>query len=211
MNAWQENFSRMPLIAILRGVQPFEAVDIVQGLSGIGFRIVEVPLNSPDPLESISRLAQAFGRDLLIGAGTVLSAPQVHQVAEAGGRLIVAPNLDDPVATAADRLGLTYCPGVQTATEAFRALQLGAAALKLFPAETIPPAAVKALRAVLPPECQMIPVGGITPENMAPYLAAGAAGFGLGSALYKPDRDLSEILRAARAFVDAINEAAPPK
>jgi 2-dehydro-3-deoxyphosphogalactonate aldolase len=208
MSDWQEHFARMPLIAILRGVRPVEVISVVEGLARTGFRIVEVPLNSPEPLESISRLAQAFGRDLLIGAGTVLAASEVHEVAEAGGRLIVAPNLDESVAAAAHDLSLTYCPGVQTATEAFRGLQLGARALKLFPAEAIPPAAVKALRAVLPADCQLIPVGGITPEAMASYRAAGAAGFGLGSALYQPGKELPDILVAARAFAAAASEAA---
>jgi len=191
-----------PLVAILRGLRPEEAKDVGAALVASGWRLIEVPLNSPDPLASIRILAQAFPQ-ALVGAGTVLQASQVAQVHAAGGRLIVAPNFHPGVVGEAVRLGMTCLPGVFTATEAFAALEAGASGLKLFPAELVPPAGVKALRAVLPAETLVVPVGGITPDNLAAYRAAGANGFGIGSALYRPGMSAAEVGRQALDFMAA--------
>jgi len=196
------SLSACPLIAILRGLQPAEAQAIGEALVASGWKLIEVPLNSPDPLLSIATLAKAFP-DALVGAGTVLTPEQVRQVHAAGGRLIVAPNFNAEVVREAVRLGLACLPGVLTATEAFAALDAGAAGLKLFPSEMIPPAAVKALRAVLPPKALLLPVGGITTANMAAYRAAGASGFGIGSALYQPGMAAAEVKRHALDFMAA--------
>ena len=193
---------RMPLIAILRGVTPKESVAVGQALLDAGFTLIEVPLNSPEPLASIEALAQAFP-EALIGAGTVLAPDDVPRVAGAGGQLIVAPNFDPEVVREAVRCGLACLPGVMTPTEAFAALRVGATALKVFPAELIGPAGIKALRAVLPPEARMLPVGGITPESLLAYGNAGAAGFGIGSALYRPGMTATEVATRARAFASA--------
>ncbi|TCO79629.1 2-keto-3-deoxy-phosphogalactonate aldolase [Plasticicumulans lactativorans] len=195
--------SPLPLVAILRGLTPDEALPVGQALVDAGFRIIEVPLNSPDACESIRRLARAFGATVLIGAGTVLSVEAVAEVAAAGGRLIVMPHADPAVIRAARAAGLACAPGVATPTEAFAALAAGADALKLFPAEQLGPAVLKAWRAVLPAGVPCLPVGGITPDNMAPWLAAGANGFGLGSALYRPGQSPAEVGAQARAFADA--------
>jgi 2-dehydro-3-deoxyphosphogalactonate aldolase len=197
----------LPLIAILRGIRPAEMPAAADALTGAGFRILEVPLNSPQPLESIRYLAGREG--LLSGAGTVLSADEVEAVAAAGGRLIVAPNADTEVIAAAKRRGLTALPGVATPSEAFAALKAGADGLKMFPAELLPPLALKAWRAVLPAGTLLLPVGGITPTTMADYLAAGADGFGLGSALYKPGMAAAELGERARAFVAAYRTLRP--
>ena len=191
----------LPLIAILRGIRPQDVPAAADALTGAGFRIIEIPLNSPQPLESIRHLAGRSG--LLIGAGTVLSPGEVEGVAAAGGRLMVAPNADREVIAAAKRLGMVALPGVATPTEAFTALAAGADGLKMFPAEILPPKAVKAWRAVLPASIALLPVGGITPESMADYLAAGADGFGLGSALYKPGMSAGELGQRAQAFARA--------
>lgn len=197
-------FAACPLVAILRGLAPPEAEDIGAALVAAGFRLIEVPLNSPRPMDSIERLVRRFGGRALIGAGTVLDPAQVDALAEVGGRLVVAPNFDPAVAAAAARRGLAYAPGIATPSEAFAALRAGAAMLKLFPAEMIPPAAVKAMRAVLPSKARLVPVGGITPQAMAPYRAAGADGFGLGSALYRPGMAAAEVARNAAAFMAAL-------
>lgn len=202
MMDWQDGFATCPLVAILRGIRPDEAEAVVEALIGAGFRLIEVPLNSPDPLDSIARLARRFGDRAVIGAGTVLSAAQVGQVRAAGGRLIIAPNFDPRVAAAAE--GLIYGPGIGTVSEAFAALDAGAAFLKLFPAEMIPPVAVKAMRAVLPADLRLLPVGGITPDSMAAYLAAGANGFGLGSALYRPGISADQVAIRAGDFIAAL-------
>ena len=202
MTGFDAAFAANPLIAILRGLRPDEAADTAVALTGAGFSIIEVPLNSPDPLVSIARMAAAVP-NAVIGAGTVLTAEQVGAVAEAGGRVIIAPNFDLRVAAQAVRRGLAYCPGIGTVSEAFAALEAGAAALKLFPAEMIPPAAVRAMRAVLPRDVRLLPVGGIGPESMAEYRRAGASGFGLGSALYRPGQDASETGARAREFTAA--------
>lgn len=191
-----------PLVAILRGLRPDEALPVGEALTGSGFRLIEVPLNSPDPLLSIEALARAFP-DAIVGAGTVLEPRQVGEVHNAGGRLIVAPNFNPDVVREAARLEMICLPGVLTASEAFAALAARATGLKLFPAEMIPPAAVKALRAVLPMDTLLLPVGGIGTANMASYRAAGADGFGIGSALYKPGLTAAEVRRNALDFMAA--------
>ena len=195
-----------PLVAILRGVKPDEVEAVGEALVAAGFRAIEVPLNSPDPLSSIARLAQALQGRAVIGAGTVLTTQQVADVAAAGGTIIVSPNADTAVIRAARDRGLVALPGIATPSEAFAALAAGANALKLFPAEASKPVVLKALRAVLPPGTRVMPVGGITPDNMSGWLAAGAAGFGLGSALYQPGDDAETVARQARAFVEKLEE-----
>ena len=192
----------LPLVAILRGLTPAEASAIGAALVGAGFVLIEVPLNSPPPLQSIAMLAAAHP-DALVGAGTVLSASEVRDVHAAGGRLVVAPNFDAGVVAAALGLGMVCLPGGATATEAFAALAAGASGLKLFPAELVTPPVVKALRAVLRTDAVLLPVGGITPTSMAAYVDAGANGFGLGSALYKPGMNAVSVAANARAFVSA--------
>ncbi len=204
--ALAQAMAQLPLIAILRGLTPAEAPAVGQALVDSGFALIEVPLNSPDPLHSIAALAQQQPQ-ALIGAGTVLNAQQVKDVHAAGGRLIVSPNFNPAVVAQALALGMVALPGVATPSEAFAALDAGAHGLKLFPAEMISPATVKALRAVLPKEVALMPVGGITPDNMAPYLAAGANGFGLGSALYAPGRGAAQMAAQATAFVQAFRLA----
>jgi 2-dehydro-3-deoxyphosphogalactonate aldolase len=194
--------AQLPLIAILRGLTPAEAPAMGEALVSSGFAIIEVPLNSPEPLKSITALTQQFPHTL-IGAGTVLNAQQVKDVHAAGGRLVVAPNFNPAVVAQALALHMVVLPGVATPTEAFAALDAGAHGLKLFPAEMISPATVKAMRAVLPKAAALMPVGGITPDNMAVYRAAGATGFGLGSALYAPGRSAELVGEKAEAFVRA--------
>jgi len=193
----------LPLIAILRGLRPEESVAIGTAIADAGFRILEVPLNSPRPLESIRLLADALGDRCLIGAGTVLTVDAVADVARAGGKVIVMPHADTQVIAAAKIAGLFCVPGVSTPTEAFAALRAGADALKAFPAELVTPAVLRAWRAILPPEVPLLPVGGIGAEGMAVYRRAGAAGFGIGSALYAPGRSVAEVADAARAFAHA--------
>jgi 2-dehydro-3-deoxyphosphogalactonate aldolase len=200
MSAWLDT---LPLVAILRGLRPEEALDIGHVLADADFRIIEVPMNSPQPLDSIRLLSSALGHQCLIGAGTVLHVEQVEQIAAAGGRLIVMPHADVAVISAAKRAGMYCVPGVATPTEAFAAMQAGADGIKLYPAELITPAVLKAWRAVMPREWAMLPVGGISPDTMAPYIEAGASGFGLGSALYLPGRDADDVGRRARAFAQA--------
>lgn len=196
--------AKNPLIAILRGLEPESALPVSDTLIEAGFRIIEVPLNSPEPLVSIQRIAQRHGAQAVAGAGTVLTARQVEAVADAGGRIIVSPNMNPDVGRAAARLGLYWCPGVMTPSEAFAALDLGASVLKFFPAEMVPPAAIAAMRAVLPKDAVVAAVGGISPDTMAAYRAAGVDGFGLGSALFKPDYTLDDIGRRAHAFAQAL-------
>jgi 2-dehydro-3-deoxyphosphogalactonate aldolase len=176
----------LPLVAVLRGITPAEVDAIGAALVDNGFRILEVPLNSPEPFEGIARLARGFGARCLVGAGTVLKVADVARVAEAGGKLIVMPHGDVAIVREAKRLGLVCLPGVATTTEAFAALDAGAHGLKMFPAEQLSPTVLKAWRAVLPKETLVFPVGGIRPDNMAPYWAVGADGFGTGSNLYQP-------------------------
>lgn len=193
----------LPLVAILRGLPPAEAVATGKILVDAGFHILEVPLNSPQPLDSIRLLADRLGDQCLIGAGTVLRVEAVPRIAAAGGRLVVMPHADTAVIRAAKDAGLTCIPGVATPTEALAALDAGADALKLFPATQITPPVLHAWRAILPADVSLLPVGGITPDNMPDYIKAGAGGFGLGSALYKPGRGPEAIAQAARDFVDA--------
>ena len=197
-------FAQCPLVAILRGVKPDECESIGDALFEAGIRIIEVPLNSPDPLASICRLSRKFGDDVLVGAGTVLRAEQVLEVAEAGGRIVVSPSTNAEVIRASVEAGLFSCPGFFTPSEAFAALDAGAHALKLFPAEGASPALVKAQRAVLPREVPLIIVGGVASDNLGPWLEAGADGFGLGSGLYRTGQAPKETLDRARAFVAAL-------
>jgi 2-dehydro-3-deoxyphosphogalactonate aldolase len=199
----QRYLDHLPLVAILRGVTPDAVVSIGEALVNAGFAIIEVPLNSPDPLASIRRLSERFGDEILIGAGTVIRARHVDDVVRAGGRLIVMPHGDGEVVRAAKGAGLACIPGIATPTEAFAALANGADALKLFPAELLTPAVLRSMRAVLPAETRLLPVGGISPDSMAAYVAAGATGFGLGSALYRRGDDASRVSANARDFVDA--------
>ena len=204
---FDEAFARFPLVAILRGVRPDEVEAIAEELVAAGFTILEVPRNSPDPLNSIARLSRSLAGRAVVGAGTVLRVADVAAVAQAGGTLIIAPNADTRVIAAAADAGMVALPGIATPTEAFAALEAGAAALKLFPAEHATPTVLKAMRAVLPADARVLPVGGITPTNMEPWLAAGAAGFGLGSALYKPGMTAASVGEQARAFAAAIGRA----
>ena len=197
--------TQLPLVAILRGVTPDEVLDIADVLYQAGWRMVEVPLNSPTPLESVTLLARHFGERMLVGAGTVLTTLQVREVAEAGGRLIVSPNLDRDVVATTKQLGLHSLPGVQTASECFAALQAGADGLKLFPGEAVTPAIIKALRAVLPMETRLLPVGGITADNMAAFAAAGATGFGIGSSLFHPGMSLPRVKEQALSLADTVH------
>ncbi|HEY0626649.1 MAG TPA: 2-dehydro-3-deoxy-6-phosphogalactonate aldolase [Allosphingosinicella sp.] len=197
-------FAECPLVAIIRGVTPGEAEAIGDALYKGGIRIIEVPLNSPDPLASIGKLAARLGDRALIGAGTVLEPDQVRQVHEAGGRLIVSPSTYPDVIAATAAAGMVSSPGYFTPSEAFDALRAGAHALKLFPAEGASPQVVKAQRAVLPKDVPLIVVGGISPTNMRPWLDAGANGFGLGSGLYKPDQSPEETGERARAYVEGL-------
>jgi 2-dehydro-3-deoxyphosphogalactonate aldolase len=190
-----------PLIAIIRGVTPDDAEATGEAIFDAGIRIIEVPLNSPDPLKSIETLARRFGDDALVGAGTVLDAADVARVKDAGGRIIVSPDTNVEVVAAAAAAGLVSCPGYFTPSEAFTALRAGAHGLKLFPAEGATPSVLKAQKAVLPKKIPVIVVGGVKPDNMQPWLDTGAAGFGLGSGLYKPGQPTAETAQKARAYV----------
>lgn len=195
-----------PLIAILRGIEPSNAPAVAGALVDAGFRIIEVPLNSPRPLESIKHIEALHGHRAIVGAGTVLTAHDVHAVADIGGQIIVSPNMNPSVGEAAMERGLAWCPGVCTPTEALSALDIGASVLKFFPAEMVPPAAIRAVRAVLPTDAVVVAVGGITPEAMSAYYVAGTDGFGLGSALFKPSYTIDDIVRRARHFMDALGQ-----
>jgi 2-dehydro-3-deoxyphosphogalactonate aldolase len=201
IRAWLE---RCPLVAILRGVQPAEVESICSALEQAGISIVEVPFNSPSPLESISILARSFGSRMLIGAGTLTAVSQVEEVAAAGGKLIVTPHADTAIVRAAKQAGLFALPGFFNPTEAFALLEAGADAIKLFPAEVLGPAMLKALRAVLPKSSIVIPVGGVDANHVAPWLAAGAQGLGVGSSIYKPGDDASMVEAKATALVAAV-------
>ena len=192
-----------PIVAILRGVKPDEIDAIGDALVEAGVTVIEVPLNSPQPFESITRLAERHAHHALIGAGTVLEAADVARVKEAGGQLVVAPNFDADVVRAARAAGLASLPGVMTPSEGFAALKAGADGLKLFPAEIIPPAVFKAWRPVFAPDTLLLAVGGVGVDNVRSYAEAGASGYGIGSALYKPGRPAAEIRKLARALVAA--------
>ena len=191
--------ARLPLVAILRGLQPLEALAVGQVLVDAGWDLIEVPLNSPQPLQSIATLRKSFPQ-ALVGAGTVLTPEDVRQVHSAGGELIVSPNFNPAVVAEAVRLGMVCLPGVMTASEAFAALAAGASGLKIFPAEMITPMVLKALRAVLPAETLVLPVGGISPLNMPAFRTAGANGFGIGSALFKPGMTPAQVAESAAEF-----------
>ncbi|MDE1950450.1 MAG: 2-dehydro-3-deoxy-6-phosphogalactonate aldolase [Burkholderiales bacterium] len=200
--------AQLPLVAILRGIEPADAEAVGLVLFEEGFRLIEVPLNSPEPFASIAAIRRALPAEALVGAGTMLAEPQVQSLREAGGELAVMPHADPALIRAAKAAGLLCVPGVATPTEAFAALAAGADALKLFPAEALGPSVVKAWRAVLPRGLRFLPVGGITPTTMAPYVAAGAGGFGLGSALYRPGAKPAEVAERARDFARAWRESA---
>jgi 2-dehydro-3-deoxyphosphogalactonate aldolase len=206
-----DNFTRhlahCPLVAILRGVTPAEVEGVGGALVEAGFRIIEVPLNSPDPLESIARLARRFGDDATIGAGTVIDPADVTRVADAGGQLVVSPCTDPDVIRSTRAAGMVSAPGFFTPSEAFTAIRAGAQALKLFPAEAASPEVVRAQRAVLPDDVPLIVVGGISPEKIPAYHSAGADGFGLGGAIYKPGLSVADVAARARAFVAAVRVA----
>jgi len=201
LESFRTFFQACPLIAIIRGVEPEEVEGIGDVLVKAGIRIIEVPLNSPRPLDSISRLARRLEGRALVGAGTVLRIEEVADVAAAGGGIIVSPSTNPKVIEATLRAGLVSAPGYFTPSEAFTALEAGAQVLKLFPAEAAPPAVVKAQRAVLPRSVPLVVVGGVSPDKMAAYRAAGADGFGLGSGLYKPGQRADEVAGQAAAFV----------
>jgi 2-dehydro-3-deoxyphosphogalactonate aldolase len=189
-----------PLIAVLRGIRPEEAEAIGEALYEGGLRIMEVPLNSPDPFDSIARMSKRLGGRAVVGAGTVLNVPEVALVGEAGGTLVVSPSTNVAVIAATVAAGMISCPGYFTPSEAFDAIDAGAHALKLFPAEAASPAVVKAQRAVLPKGFPLLVVGGVQPDAMGPWLAAGADGFGLGSGLYKPGQSAADTLQRAREY-----------
>lgn len=196
-------FATLPLVAILRGIRPDEADDVGEALINAGFTLIEVPLNSPDPFDSITRLAARCGDRALVGAGTVLTIENVTRVRDAGGRMVISPNTNVAVIAATAAAGMASLPGYLTPSEAFAAIGAGASALKLFPAEAASPDVLKAQRAVLPKNVPVLAVGGIVPDRMAPWRAAGADGFGLGSAIYKPGMSATDVGEAARRFVAA--------
>ena len=210
MSPFAAAISQLPLIAILRGLRPDEAVGVADALVTAGFRLVEVPLNSPEPLESIEILAKHLPDDCVVGAGTVLRVEDVSSVTSAGGQFIVAPNLSWEVGDAAKKNGLTWCPGVLTPSEAFEAVDQGADLLKIFPAELVSPAGVRALRGVLPPRVLIAAVGGITPQSMEDYVAAGSNGFGLGSSLYKAGMSPGEVKERAIRFTSEFDKLRKP-
>ena len=203
-NQFYTYFAECPLIAILRGVTPDEVEAIGDALYEGGVRIIEVPLNSPDPLGSIARLSARFEGRALIGAGTVLRVDQIEPIHAAGGRLIVSPSTNVDVIGASGAAGMVSCPGYFTPSEAFAALDAGAHALKFFPAEAASPAVIRAQRAVLPKDTRLIVVGGVGHDSMAPWFEAGANGFGLGSGIYRPGQSPEETLSKARAFGAAL-------
>jgi 2-dehydro-3-deoxyphosphogalactonate aldolase len=203
MTAWQDRSLLNGVVAILRGVTPDEVLDVAAVLHEAGVRVIEVPLNSPQPFDSVARLAAAWGGRVLVGAGTVLTTDDVDRVADAGGRLVLAPNLDPAVVHQTKARGLLSVPGVATPSEGFAALAASADALKLFPAEVLGPPVLKAWRAVFPPGTAMLPVGGVGVANLAAFKAAGAVGAGIGSSLYAPGVALDELGRRARALVAA--------
>jgi 2-dehydro-3-deoxyphosphogalactonate aldolase len=203
MPTLRQALKQCPIVAILRGVKPDEIVAIGDVLVEAGITIIEVPLNSPQPFDSIVRLSARHGGRILIGAGTVLDPADVVLVKDAGGELVVAPNFDAEIVRAAKAIGLATLPGVMTPSEGFAALKAGADGLKLFPAEVMPPAVVKAWRAVFDPDTLLLAVGGVTVDNIRSYADAGASGYGIGSALYKPGLPVEEIASLAKALVAA--------
>ena len=208
---WPRVLAEMPLVAILRGITPAESLDVAAALERSGFLCLEIPLNSPDALTSIRKIQAQFGEKLLVGAGTVLTPADVDAVHQVGAAFVVSPNTNAEVIRATKARGLLSIPGFLTPTEAFAALDAGADALKLFPAEAAPPAVLRALKAVLPVPCPVFAVGGISPESMRAYCAAGAAGFGIGSMLYKGGGPASAVADSAQAFVKAWHALGRPR
>ena len=204
LRAWLQD---LPLIAILRGITPPEADAALDALMEAGWRVVEVPLNSPDALTTVKRMVAKGGDSLLIGAGTVLNVDEVNAIADAGAKLMVAPNCDAEVIRAAKTRGLRAAPGVATPSEAFAALRAGADALKVFPGESLPPQVVKAWRAVMPKGTLLLPVGGVKPDNIAAYRVAGADGFGIGTSVYRPGMSIAEMKQSARDLASAYRTA----
>ncbi|MBT3788461.1 MAG: 2-dehydro-3-deoxy-6-phosphogalactonate aldolase [Alphaproteobacteria bacterium] len=204
MEEFTQRLLEQPVVAILRGITPTEIEAVAAALIDQNFRIIEVPLNSPNALESIRLLADAFGEQALVGAGTVLNKDDVHAVRDAGGRMIVSPNTNVDVIRTSVELGLLSLPGFATPSEAFTAVDAGAHGLKLFPADGCPPNVLKAMMAVLPPAIPVLAVGGVSDKNMADYWQAGAKGFGIGSALYKPGRSAADVAAAAKRFAAAL-------
>ncbi|HEY1447767.1 MAG TPA: 2-dehydro-3-deoxy-6-phosphogalactonate aldolase [Caulobacteraceae bacterium] len=204
---WDEVLRELPLIAILRGITPDEAADTAEALCGAGFRCLEVPLNSPSPLESIRRMRDAVGARAMIGAGTVLTAKAVAEAADAGAQIVIAPNTEPAVIAATRQAGMISLPGFHSPSEAFRAIDAGADALKLFPAEAAGPPVLKAIKAILPADMPVFPVGGITALAMRAWREAGAAGFGVGGALYTPGMTAEVVATRARSFIQAWRSA----
>lgn len=200
----RQRLDQCPLVAIIRGVTPDEVDEIGAALFEAGIRIIEVPLNSPDPLRSIERLAASLGNDALVGAGTVLDVGDVQRVRDVGGKLIVSPNTNPEVIAATAAAGMVSSPGYYTPTEGLAAVRAGAHSLKLFPAENATPAVLKAQLAVLPKAVPILVVGGIKPDNMRPWLDAGATGFGLGGGLYQPGQSPDDTAAKARAYVAGV-------
>jgi 2-dehydro-3-deoxyphosphogalactonate aldolase len=205
--AFRAAFDALPLIAILRGLKPDEAIDVGAALVEAGIRIIEVPLNSPEPFMSIERLAKRFGSEAVVGAGTVTKVDEVRRLADCGGRIAVSPHADTGVIAETARLGLASAPGILSPTEAFAALNAGAHALKLFPLEIIGPRGVTAMRAVLPRGLRLIGVGGVSPESIADLKKAGCDGFGIGGALYKPGATAADVRAKAERFVASMRAA----
>ncbi|MGN6209239.1 2-dehydro-3-deoxy-6-phosphogalactonate aldolase [Asticcacaulis sp.] len=202
MEQWQDALKALPLVAILRGLRPSEALEVGEVLVEAGFRIVEVPLNSPDPFDSIKLLAQALGKRAIVGAGTVLNVADVETLHAVGGQICISPNANPDVIRRAKALGLISFPAFFTPTEAFAAIDAGADAIKLFPAELAGTTGLKAMKAVLPKTVPVFPVGGVNPDNMKDFIEAGAAGFGIGSAVFKPGDTPEIVYKKARAFVE---------
>jgi 2-dehydro-3-deoxyphosphogalactonate aldolase len=200
---FRQHLTEQPVVAILRGITPDEIEAVAAALINEGFRLIEVPLNSPDALISIRKLARKFGHQALVGAGTVLNPADVTAVAEVGGRMIVSPNTNAHVIRSTRKAGLLSLPGFATPSEAFAAVEAGAHGLKLFPADGCAPHVLKAMMAVLPPDVPVLAVGGVSDANIKDYWQAGAKGFGIGSALYKPGRSAEEVVEAARRFAEA--------
>lgn len=199
---------RLPIVAILRGLEPERAVEVAEAISAAGIELIEVPLNSPQPMDSIAAIVEATQGRALVGAGTVLTVQQVRELHAIGAGLVVSPNCNPAVIAEAAGLGMVALPGVLTPTEMFAAIEAGATGIKVFPAELVPPAGIKAVRAVLPGELPVFIVGGIHAGNMSEYLKAGATGFGMGGSLFKPGKPVDEIARDAASIVAAFRSAA---